>query len=124
MDILFPDEIDQWRRRMDVHYECIVDRATPEWEGQVGLITSLIPGVHLEPERTFAVVCGPPVMYPHDIREILSKGVPERQILLSLERHMKCGIGKCGRCQIQGLYCCRDGPVFSYEDVRDLPEAF
>ena len=123
-DILFADEIDRWRTRVDVHYECIVDRATPEWEGQVGLITNLIPGVHLEPERTFAVICGPPVMYSHVIREVLAKGVPESQILISLERHMKCGMGKCGRCQIQGLYCCKDGPVFSYADVKSLPEAF
>jgi NAD(P)H-flavin reductase len=63
-------------------------------------------------------------MYSHVIREVLAKGVPESQILISLERHMKCGMGKCGRCQIQGLYCCKDGPVFSYADVKSLPEAF
>ena len=99
-DMLFADEIDDWRRRMDVHSECTVDRAAPEWTGHVGRITTLIPGVDIEPERTFAVVVGPPVMYKFVVRELLAKNIPERQILLSLERHMKCGVGKCGHCQI------------------------
>jgi NAD(P)H-flavin reductase len=110
-------EIDGWRRRMDVHYECTVDRAAPEWTGQIGRITTLIPGVDIEAERTFAVVVGPPVMYKFVIRELLAKNIPEQQILLSLERHMKCGMGKCGRCQIHNFYCCQDGPVFNYADV-------
>lgn len=122
-DIPFGDEIDQWLRRLDVHYECTVDKAAPDWAGHVGVITSLIPGVHLEPERTFAVVVGPPVMYKYVIKELLAKKIPERQIMLSLERHMKCGMGKCGRCQIQNLYCCQDGPVFNYEEIKNMSEA-
>jgi len=122
-DMVFVDEIDQWNKRMDVHYECTVDRAAPDWAGHVGVITTLLPGVHLEPDRTFAVVVGPPVMYKFVIKELLAKNIPERQILLSFERHMKCGMGKCGRCQIQGLYCCQDGPVFSYEQIKNLSEA-
>ncbi|MFO0754054.1 MAG: FAD/NAD(P)-binding protein [Thermodesulfovibrionales bacterium] len=122
-DMLFSDELDQWNRRMDVHYECTVDRAAPDWAGNVGVITTLIPGVDIEPERTFAVVVGPPIMYRFVIRELLAKKIPERQILLSFERHMKCGMGKCGRCQIQGLYVCQDGPVFNYADIRNVSEA-
>lgn len=122
-DMVFVDEIGQWNKRMDVHYECTVDRAAPDWAGHVGVITTLLPGVHLEPDRTFAVVVGPPVMYKFVIKELLAKNIPERQILLSFERHMKCGMGKCGRCQIQGLYCCQDGPVFSYEQIKNLSEA-
>ena len=110
---------------MDVHCECTVDRAAPEWTGQIGRITTLIPGVDMEAERTFAVVVGPPVMYKFVIRELLAKnGIPEQQILLSLERHMKCGMGKCGRCQIHNFYCCQDGPVFNFADVKWMPEAF
>ncbi|MCC6346131.1 MAG: FAD/NAD(P)-binding protein [Nitrospirales bacterium] len=122
-DMLFSDELDQWERRMDVHYECTVDRAAPDWAGNVGVITTLIPGVDIEPERTFAVVVGPPIMYRFVIKELLAKNIPERQILLSFERHMKCGMGKCGRCQIQGLYVCQDGPVFSFADIRNVSEA-
>lgn len=122
-EMLFVDEIDHWSQRMDVYYECTVDRASPDWAGHVGRITTLIPGVHLEPERTFAIAVGPPVMYKFVIKELLAKKIPERQILMSFERHMKCGIGKCGHCQIQGLYCCQDGPVFSYDQVKNMSEA-
>ena len=62
-------------------------------------------------------------MYNFVIKELLSKGIPERQILLSFERNMKCGNGKCGRCQIQNLYVCQDGPVFNYEQIKNLSEA-
>ncbi|MGD0281374.1 MAG: FAD/NAD(P)-binding protein [Dissulfurispiraceae bacterium] len=123
-DMLFSDEIEQWNKRMDVYDQCTVDRAVPEWQGHVGLITTLIPGVHLEPERTFAVVVGPPVMYKFVIKELLAKNIPGRQILVSLERHMKCGLGKCGHCQIQHLYTCQDGPVFNYEEIKYLKEAY
>src|SRR5208283_5485500 len=71
-DILFFDEIEQWNKRMDVYYECTVDRAAPEWQGHVGRITTLIPGVDLVPERTFAAVVGPPVMYKYVIKELLA----------------------------------------------------
>jgi sulfhydrogenase subunit gamma (sulfur reductase) len=123
-DILFFDEIEQWSTRIDVHYECTVDRAVPEWQGHVGLITTLIPGVHLEPERTFAVVVGPPVMYKFVIKELLAKNIPGRQILVSFERHMKCGMGKCGHCQIQHVYACQDGPVFNYDQIKYLKESY
>ncbi len=122
-DMLFVEELDTWNRRMDVYYECTVDKGAPDWAGNVGLITTLIPGVDLEPERTFAVVVGPPVMYKFVIKELLHKNIPERQILVSFERHMKCGMGKCGRCQIQNLYCCQDGPVFIYDDIKNMSEA-
>jgi len=122
-DMLFVDELDQWSKRMDVHYECTLDRAAPDWVGHVGQITTLIPGVHIETERTFAVVVGPPIMYRFVIKELLEKNIRERQIFVSFERHMKCGMGKCGRCQIQSLYCCQDGPVFNYAEIKNMKEA-
>jgi sulfhydrogenase subunit gamma (sulfur reductase) len=122
-DMLFSDELDRWNERTDLHYACTVDRADPEWAGNVGVITTLIPGVDIVPLRTFAAVVGPPVMYKFVIKELLAKGIPDRQILLSFERNMKCGNGKCGRCQIQNLYVCQDGPVFNYERVKNLSEA-
>ncbi len=118
--MLFCDELICWEERADINFCCSVDRAAPDWAGNVGVITALIPGVTLDPLQTMAVVCGPPVMYRYVIDELLSKGIPDTQIYLSLERHMKCGLGKCGHCQIDGVYCCQDGPVFSYDRVRQI----
>jgi NAD(P)H-flavin reductase len=70
------------------------------------------------------MVCGPPAMYRFVIDELLKKGIPERQIYLSLERHMKCGLGKCGHCQIDNIYCCQNGPVFSYNELKHIRGAF
>ncbi|MBI5700847.1 FAD/NAD(P)-binding protein [Candidatus Saganbacteria bacterium] len=122
-DMLFGDEVENWQKRIDVSFNCTVDRSDPDWKGNVGLITSLIPGVTLAPNRTFAVVVGPPIMYKFVIGELLTKKIPSRQILVSLERHMKCGLGKCGHCQIQNYYCCQDGPVFSYDKIKNIKEA-
>ncbi|MCM2267999.1 MAG: FAD/NAD(P)-binding protein [Elusimicrobiales bacterium] len=121
-DMLFGDEIKNWQKRLDVNFSCTVDRTAPDWKGNVGLITSLIPGVTINPEKTFGVVVGPPIMYKFVIAELLKKSLPERQIILSLERHMKCGMGKCGHCQIdhpKNYYCCKDGPTFTYEEVKE-----
>jgi len=123
-EMLFSDELEEWNKRTDLHYACTVDRADPEWAGNVGVITTLIPGVDIDPLKTFAAVVGPPIMYNFVIKELLSKGIPESQILLSFERNMKCGNGKCGRCQIQNLYVCQDGPVFHYKRIKNLSEAF
>ncbi|NQU17862.1 MAG: FAD/NAD(P)-binding protein [Candidatus Saganbacteria bacterium] len=122
-DLLFGNELEQWGKRLDVNFNCTVDNADPDWKGNVGLITKLIPGIDLDPERTFGVVCGPPIMYKFVIKELVKKKIPDRQVLVSLERHMKCGLGKCGHCQINGVYCCQDGPVFSYDRIKNIPEA-
>ncbi len=122
-NMLFGDEVEKWSQRMDVNFNCSVDQASPEWAGNVGLITSLIPGVTIVPDRTFAVVVGPPVMYKFVIKELIAKNIPENQILISLERHMKCGLGKCGHCQIHSIYCCQDGPVFPYDMIKNLKGA-
>jgi len=122
--MLFLDEIKEWKKRKDVYFESTVDQATPDWRGNVGLVTTLIPGIQIDPERTFVALVGPPAVYKPAIQELLSRNVPKRHILISLERHMKCGVGKCGHCQIQNLYCCQDGPVFNYEAIKNLKEAF
>lgn len=122
-EMLFYDEIEQWNKRLDVNFACTVDRADGEWTGHVGVITTLIPGINLDPKRTFAVICGPPIMYKFVLKELINKEIPERQILFSLERHMKCGLGKCGHCQIEEYYCCQDGPVFSYDKIKVIKEA-
>ena len=123
---LFLDEVGEWRSRADVDYIECVDTC-PEgqcWEGNTGVITTLIPMADFDPKDTVAIVVGPPIVYRFVNRDLLNMGVPEENIIVSLERRMKCGVGKCGHCQINGLYACKDGPVFNYKDIKDLPEAF
>lgn len=122
-DRLFTDEIDVWKKQTDINYACTVDRADPDWKGNVGVITTLIPGVDIDVNRTYAVVVGPPIMYKFVIAELRKKDLPEKQIVLSLERRMKCGLGKCGHCQINDKYVCKDGPTFTYAEIKGLEEA-
>ncbi|MGD9315991.1 MAG: FAD/NAD(P)-binding protein [Anaerolineae bacterium] len=122
-EILFKDEIAEWSGREDVEFHITVDRGDQDWQGNVGVITTLFPKVTINPRETVAAICGPPIMYRFVLMELLGKGIPETQIYLSLERRMKCGVGKCGHCQINDLYCCQDGPVFRYADIKGLEEA-
>ena len=121
--ILFQDELAEWDERDDVEFLMTVDRGDENWQGNVGVITTLFPKITINPRNTVATVVGPPIMYRFVLMELLGKGIPETQIYLSLERRMKCGVGKCGHCQINELYCCQDGPVFRYADIKGLEEA-
>ncbi len=121
---LFLDELDNWRERSDVKLYETVDRPHPDWDGHVGVITTLFPQLEItRPKDTVAVIVGPPIMYRFVIIECLNAGIDEERIVMSLERHMKCGVGKCGHCQINQKYVCQDGPVFTYADARHLKEA-
>jgi NAD(P)H-flavin reductase len=123
-DRLFVDELEAWRLRKDVTFIETVDQGSGSWKGNVGLITTLIPKVCLNTEHTSAIICGPPVMYKFVIKELMKLHVPHRSIYVSLERRMKCGVGKCGHCQMNGVYVCQEGPVFKLEDILDVQEAF
>ena len=120
---MFTDELEQWRQRDDVEYLETVDRADEAWKGNVGVITTLFPKVSIDPSKTHCVIVGPPVMYKYAILEAKKKGLSDDRIIVSLERRMKCGVGKCGHCQINGVYVCQDGPVFRYSDMLHLQEA-
>lgn len=122
-EILFKKELQEWSERDDVEFHMTVDRADGDWMGNVGVITTLFPRVTVNPRNTVAATCGPPIMYRFVLMELLGKGIPETQIYLSLERRMKCGVGKCGHCQINDLYCCQDGPVFTYAQIKGVEEA-
>lgn len=119
-ELLFKDEIKEWTRRAEIKSNCTVDKADPDWQGNVGLITTLIPGVDIIPAKTYGVVVGPPIMYKFVIVKLLEKNIPDHQIVVSLERRMRCGLGKCGHCQIEGKYVCQSGPVFTYADLKDF----
>ena len=92
-ELLFKNELQGWEKRDDVEYHCTVDVGDETWKGNVGVITTLIPLVQFKPERTQAVVAGPPVMYRFIIRELKSRRVPDENIWVTLERKMKCGVG-------------------------------
>jgi sulfite reductase subunit B len=122
-EILFKEDLVAWSSRDDVEFLMTVDRGDPSWDGHVGVITTLFPKITINPRSTVAATCGPPIMYRFVLMEMLGKGIPEGQIYLSLERRMKCGVGKCGHCQIDHLYCCQDGPVFTYAQIKAVEEA-
>ena len=120
---VFTLELEAWREEPSVEFHETVDRGDESWEGHIGVITTLIPGIEISPARTMAVVVGPPIMYRFVVGELKKKGLADEQIILSLERRMKCGIGKCGHCQIDGVYVCQEGPVFTLAQLRNLREA-
>ena len=119
---LFLEDLVKWRASNDVEFFESVDRGDPTWKGHVGLITTLFPKVQLG-AQTRAVICGPPVMFRFVIRELDKIGIPRQNVYVDLERRMKCGVGKCGHCQINDRYVCVDGPVFAFSEIQGLEEA-
>jgi NAD(P)H-flavin reductase len=119
-DILFAKEIETWRGRFEADIEVTVDRASAGWHGSVGVVTTLIPRAHFDPDRTAAFVCGPEIMMYFTVRELARRGVPHAQVWISMERNMRCGIGLCGHCQFGPRFVCKDGPVFRYDRVASL----
>jgi len=122
-DRLFVEELDKWRHDKNVTLLQTVDRRDESWYGAEGVITTLLPLVKIDKDNTVAIICGPPIMYKFVVVVLLEAGLNENQIYLSLERHMKCGVGKCGHCQISNIYVCQDGPVFKFSDITDIEEA-
>ena len=123
-DILFPDELDAWR--MDPRNDILVtvDEPSDGWDGHVGVVTTLFPKVAIDPARTVvAALVGPPVMYRFVYAELKELGIPDDRMFFSLERRMKCGVGKCGNCQIEHRSVCIDGPVFSGRELSEFHES-
>ncbi|MFP4348439.1 MAG: FAD/NAD(P)-binding protein [Desulfococcaceae bacterium] len=122
-DILFREETEQWTENPDLDFFLTVDEPDDEWEGRTGVVTEPLKEIDIDPENTIAAACGPPVMFRFIAMELLKKKLPEDRIYFSLERRFKCGIGKCGHCQLNDLYVCQDGPVFRYADLLKRTEA-
>lgn len=119
-DIVFPHEVEDWRRQRSVNIEVTVDHSGVDWRGHVGVVTGLLPRVQIDPSRTIAMLCGPEVMMRFVGAAMAELGVGEDRIFLSMERNMKCAIGHCGHCQLGPTFICRDGPVFTYGRMRPL----
>jgi NAD(P)H-flavin reductase len=123
-DLMYLGALREWE--MTRGFECYltVDRGDDQWTGHVGVVGSLFrkPGVTVPVEDTTAFVCGPPIMFRFVIRDLKLMGFQDRNIMSTLERYMKCGVGKCGHCCIGLAYVCADGPVFTYEQIKRLGE--
>lgn len=119
-DLLFRKELESWRSRFDLEVHVTVDRGDESWRGSVGVVTRLISKATFDPEDTLAMICGPEVMMRFTVIELLQKGVNQKNLYMSMERNMECGVGFCGHCQFGSEFVCKDGPVFKYAEIRDL----
>ncbi len=121
-DIVFKKEIDAWRKKAKhVEVEISVDVGDDTWKGNVGLVTTILKKDNLDIDNAVAIVCGPPIMMKFATFKLIDLGFRESAIYLSMEKNMSCGIGKCGHCRIGPYYACKDGPVFTYDKIKDLP---
>ncbi len=117
-EVVYKDEIESWRDNPDTDIHLTVDTPDETWGGACGVVCVLFPKVRLNPKTSVAILCGPPIMIKSAINDILKLGFSGSDIYASLERHMKCGTGKCGHCYIKGKYVCLDGPNFSYSEMK------
>ncbi len=121
-DIVYKNEIELWKKKAKhVNVELTVDVGDESWKGNVGLITTILKDLDLDIDNAATIVCGPPIMMKFVTFKLLDLGFKDKNIHLSMEKNMSCGIGKCGHCRIGPYYACKDGPVFPYDKIRDLP---
>jgi NAD(P)H-flavin reductase len=119
-DIAFRRDLEAWQSSGNISCHLTVDQGGPGWEGPVGLVTGLFDQVSLNPERHTALVCGPPLMIRAVLSELSQRGLPPERIITTLERHMKCGVGVCRHCHLDSKLVCKDGPVFTLAELREL----
>ncbi|MFH1021541.1 MAG: FAD/NAD(P)-binding protein [Pseudomonadota bacterium] len=118
-DIAFQDDLALWRQQ-GVACRLTVDAAEPGWDGPVGLVTSLMDDLAPELDKSTALICGPPLMFRAVLGKLGTMGFSDEQVLTTMERHMKCGVGLCRHCHMDGKLACVDGPVFSLAELRKL----
>lgn len=121
-DMLFTDEFEDWKKNPDTELHLTVDKVPDgvKWDHTVGVVTALYDVTKLDPKNTIVVTCGPEIMMRFVCRGLISRGFFAPQIFLSMERRMKCGVGKCGHCQLGSKFVCKDGPVFRYDEAKSL----
>jgi NAD(P)H-flavin reductase len=123
-ELLYKKDLEIWSKDDRIELHVTVDKATEGWKGREGLVPNIVKEVSPSPKNAIALVCGPPIMIRFTIPVLLNLGFAEDDIILSLEMRMKCGIGKCGRCNIGARYVCVDGPVFTYKELEGLPAEY
>ena len=120
-DLVFKDELNSWGEEEGVTVYVTVDRGDETWRGPVGFVPPFLREIKPSPQEKVAFTCGPPIMIKLVMEALEEMGFPPDHIVTTLEMKMKCGVGKCGRCNIGSRYICRDGPVFTLEQLRGLP---
>lgn len=120
-DLCYKDELKEWEARSDLNLILTVDAEFPGWDKRVGLVPNVLKEIAPSPENTVAITCGPPIMIKFTLQALSALKFNDEQIITTLEKRMKCGIGICGRCNIGTMYVCKDGPVFSLTQLKELP---
>lgn len=125
-DLVYKDELKEWEGRQDVKLVTTVDPGgeTPGWKGEVGFVPTIVEKVAPSSENTVAIVCGPPVMIKFTLPVLTRLGFKDEDIFTTLENRMKCGFGKCGHCNVGKVYVCKDGPVFTQAQLKELPDEY
>jgi NAD(P)H-flavin reductase len=122
-DLVYKDELKEWNERPDVNLVTTVDPGgeTADWKGEIGFVPTVLEKVNPKPDNTIAIVCGPPILIKLSLQLLNKLGFQPEQIYTTLENRMKCGFGKCGHCMVGNVYVCKDGPVFRYDELEELP---
>lgn len=125
-DLVYKDELEEWKTRKDVKLITTVDPGgeSPDWKGEVGFVPTIVEKEAPSSKNTIAIVCGPPVMIKYTFPVLANLGFPDENIYTTLENRMKCGFGKCGRCNVGKYYVCKDGPVFTLAQLKELPDEY
>ncbi|MFZ4740599.1 MAG: FAD/NAD(P)-binding protein [Bacteroidetes bacterium] len=125
-DLVYKHELKEWEERPDVNLFTTVDPGgeTPEWDGKVGFVPTVLSEIAPSSENTIAIVCGPPIMIKYTFPVLEKLGFTDENIFTTLENRMKCGFGKCGRCNVGKVFVCKDGPVFTLKQMKELPAEY
>ena len=125
-DLVYKNEIEDWKSMSGIKTVVTVDPGgeTPDWKGEIGFVPTIVEKVSPSAKDTIAILCGPPLMIRYTFPILEKLGFKEENIITTLENRMKCGLGKCGRCNIGSVYVCKDGPVFSYKELKTLPQEY
>lgn len=119
----YQEIVDEWCKGDDISVHLTIDNPQPEWSGHVGFVPNFVKELGFDTNKT-AVLCGPPIMIKFTLQGLQEMGFEKEQIFTTLEFRMKCGVGKCGRCNIGNQYICKDGPVFRFDQLEELPDEY
>ena len=120
----YKEIVEEWMNEKDFHVHLTIDREQEGWDGHVGFVPNYVKELDFKPENTCVLICGPPIMIKFTLPGLLELGFNKTQIFTTMELRMKCGIGKCGRCNIGNKYVCKDGPVFRFDQLDELPDEY
>ncbi|MEW6680343.1 MAG: FAD/NAD(P)-binding protein [bacterium] len=122
--LVYKDELNELSKKLNVFLTVDPGGETPDWKGKIGFVPTILEEIKPKAEDTFAITCGPPIMIKFVCAALEKLSFPDERIITTLEMKMKCGVSKCGRCNIGKLYVCKDGPVFTLKEIKTLPQEF